>query len=131
MKKQFWTLLSVALFLVSMNFAAAQSKTSMSFSVSFPFKVGDATFAPGNYRLMYDGGNSRNLQLVNIDTRQTQFVRFITRLSSRSEGRVVFDSVKQERYLSEVYMGGSDGFQILGTPEDHSHALAEVVTPEP
>ncbi|MFZ0426953.1 MAG: hypothetical protein WAO20_02465 [Acidobacteriota bacterium] len=131
MKKQFWTLLTVVFLLAGMNVAVAQSKSSMSFSVPFPFKVGETTFTAGVYRLTFDGGNSRNLQLVNTGTRQTQFVRFITRLSSRSEGKVVFDTVKQERYLSEVYMGGTDGFQILGTPEDHGHEVAEARTENP
>ncbi len=123
MKKQFWTLLAVVFLLAGMDLAVAQTKASMAFTVAFPFKVGETTFPAGNYQLVYAGANSRNLQLVNKDTRRTQFVRYITRLSPRTEGGVVFDSYKNKRYLSEVYLGASDGFQIQSVPEEHTHEV--------
>ncbi len=131
MKRKFWTLLIVVFLLAGMEMAFAQSKTSLTFSVAFPFKIGETTFPAGSYQLVYAGANTRNLQIVNKKTRETQFIRYTTRLSARPDGNVVFDSYKQERYLSEVYMGGADGFQIQVVPEEHSHEVAELKSENP
>jgi hypothetical protein len=125
MKKQLWVLMALVLFLSGMNLALAQKSTTLSFSVSFPFKAGDKNFSAGSYRIVYDGRDSRHVQLVDVKTNQKQFISFITRLSSRSEGGVIFDSINKVRYLSEVYIEGTDGFQIRATPDDHSHENAD------
>ena len=125
MRKQFWTLfLAVVFLLAGMDLAVAQSHASLSFKVAFPFKIGETTLPAGSYKLTYTGATTHNLQLINKDTGATQFVRYITRLSPRTEGNVVFDSYQNQRYLSEVYLGGSDGFQIQSTPQEHNHELA-------
>lgn len=131
MKKQSCTLLAVALLLASMGMALAQARSSLTFSVTFPFRVAKTTFPPGTYQLVYAGGNSRNLQITNKKTGKSHFVQYITRLSARQDGNVVFDHYDQERYLSEVYIGGSDGFQIQSVPNEHDHEVAEVKPENP
>lgn len=125
MKKQLWVLLIVILFVSGMNVALAQNSNSLSFSVPFPFEVGENTLPAGEYRITFDGRDSRHLQLVNTKTSQKQFITFVTRLSQRSEGSIVFDSVNEARYLSEVYLAGNDGFQIRATPEEHGHVKGD------
>ena len=121
MKKRIWVLVAVALLIFGISLTLAQNKTTLSFKVSFPFKVGDQTFPAGDYRLSYDGRDSRHLSLYDNKTNEKQFITFVTRLSGRNDGGVVFDSINKVRYLSEVYMNGADGFQIRATPEEHSH----------
>ena len=125
MKKQLMMLLAVTLFLSGMNVVLAQNAKALTFSVSFPFEAGDNTFPAGEYRITYDTRDSSHLQLVDTRTNQRKFITFITRLSQRTDGSIVFDSVNKERYLSEVYLGGSDGFQIRATPEEHGHVQGD------
>jgi len=128
MKKQLLVLLTVILFLSGMSVGLAQNSAQLSFSVPFQFEVGENLLPAGEYRIIYDGQNSGHLQLVDTKTNQKQFVTFITRLSKRSEGSVVFDSINNVRYLSEVYLGKSDGFQIRATPEEHGHVMGDAKT---
>lgn len=124
MKKQLWVLMALVLFSPGMNLVLAQKSSTLSFSVSFPFMAGDKKFPAGEYRIVHDGRDSRHLQLFDTKTNQKQFIPYITRLSARSEGGVVFDSINKVRFLSEVYMEGADGFQIRTTPEEHDHEKA-------
>jgi len=128
MKNQLWVILFVILVLSGMSVALAQDAAKMSFSVSFPFKAGKNTFPAGEYQITFDQADSRHLQLVNTKTSEKQFITFVTRLSQRDQGSIVFDSIDEARYLSEVYMLGSDGFQIRATPEEHGHVKGETRT---
>ncbi len=126
MKKQFWLLAAVVLLISGVNLTLAQNNMSLSFKVSFPFKVGDQLLPAGDYRLVYDGRDSRHLALYDAKTNEKQFITFVTRLSGRNDGGVVFDSINKVRYLSEVYMRGADGFQIRATPEEHVHENVKI-----
>ena len=121
MKKRIWMLVAVVLFISGISLSLAQSKTTLSFKVTFPFKVGSQVFPAGEYRIVYDGRDSRHLAVYDNKTNEKQFINFVTRLSGRSDSGVVFDSINKVRYLSEVYMKGTDGFQIRASSEEHIH----------
>ena len=125
MKKQLWIPLAVVLFLSGMNVALAQHATTLSFSAPFPFEVGDIIFPASDYQITYDGSDPNHLQLLDTKTNKKQFITFLTRLSQRAEGSVVFDSAHNMRFLSEVYFGKSDGFQVRTTHEAHTHVVED------
>ena len=120
MKKQHWTILALLILIAGMTLAMAQTRT-MSFKVTVPFQVGDATFTPGDYRLSYDGKGSRHLVLYDVKKNQKTFVRFVTRLDSRAQGGIVFDTVEQTRHLSEVYLAGAEGFRLVEVSKSPMH----------
>jgi len=98
---------------------------SSTFEVRFGFSAGDQDFPPGQYKINYAGGNSNLFVLQNLRTNEKANVSFITRLSRREKGAVIFDESDGRHYLSEVYMQGIDGFQLKGSPKDHKHVKAE------
>ena len=121
MKKQHWTILALLILIAGMTLAMAESRT-MAFKVTVPFQVGDATFTPGDYRLSYESGKgSQHLILYDVEKNQQTFVRFVTRLGSRDQGSIVFDTVEQTRHLSEVYIGGMEGFRLAEVSKSPMH----------
>lgn len=125
MKKQLLVLLVVILFVSGMNVVLAQHSATLSFSAPFPFEVGENLFPASDYQITYDGSDPNHLQLLDTKTNKKQFITFLTRLSPRAEGSVVFDSAHNMRFLSEVYFGRSDGFQVRTTHEAHTHVVED------
>lgn len=121
MTRQINAVLTICILAAGMSLAMAQSGSAISFAVGFPFKIGDVDCAPGQYRLVYEGKGARHLVVYNLTNNRSHFVRFTTRLSEREDSGVVFDRIGDSRFLSEVYMNGSDGFQLSVTSAAHSH----------
>jgi hypothetical protein len=100
----------------------AQQLAQSSFKVGFAFKVGSAEYPAGSYQVSYRSGD-RFLTLLNAETGESAMLTFVTRLSPREKGGIVFDRMSEgSRRLTEIYLGGSDGFLLdPGKKEEHQH----------
>jgi hypothetical protein len=116
--------LLVTLVLVA-GFAFAQPAQKV--SVPFKFMAGSSTLPPGTYYFATQASATR-MEVRDASQKVVSMIPVITRLaktSSKAAGstRLVFDTMGEERYLSEVWMAGADGYLVRATAEKHEHAL--------
>jgi hypothetical protein len=105
------------------GFAFAQSAQKV--SVPFKFTIGDTHLAAGTYYFATLSGASR-LEVRDSSQKVVSQIPVITRLAkatvkSSTAARLVFDTVADERFLSEVWIAGTDGFLVRATGEKHEH----------
>jgi hypothetical protein len=93
-------------------------------NVKQPFKAEGKVYPAGRYRILADDESDR-IDLLNLDTKTSNEIRFTTRLSERKGewGEVVFDKVENDLYLAEIYIVGMDGFFFKGAPGKHKHLV--------
>jgi hypothetical protein len=93
-------------------------------TIKEPFKAAGKDFPAGHYRILADDG-SDHVDLLNLDKKTSDEIKFTTRLSQRQGewGEVVFDKVEKDLYLSEIYIIGMDGFFFQGAPGRHMHVV--------
>ncbi len=120
MKKFF--AVAVLTLLATATIAVAQAGNSVVAEVPFPFLVGKVSLPAGTYQFAASA-NLEDIIITDTTTRKTIIASVITRLSPRSasEAMVVFDVADANHYLSEIYMPGMDGFQVPGSPAQHTH----------
>ena len=103
-------------------FAVAQVPDTLVVAVPFPFYVNGKLLPAGSYKIR-DSVGQAEITVSNENGKDGALAGVITRLSSSAEDRdsVVFDVTGNDRYLSEIYIKGEDGFLIKGAPEKHTH----------
>jgi hypothetical protein len=115
--------LLVTLVLVA-GFAFAQPAQKV--SVPFKFMAGSSTLPAGTYYFATQASATR-MEVRDASQKVVSMIPVITRLAKSGKAanstRLVFDTVGEERYLSEVWMAGADGFLVRATAEKHEHAL--------
>ena len=116
--------LLVTLVLVA-GFACAQPAQKV--SVPFKFTAGSSALPAGTYYFAAQASASR-LEVRDASQKVVGLVPVVTRLAktgakSASATRLVFDAVGPDRYLSEVWISGTDGFLVRATAETHEHAV--------
>ena len=115
--------LLVTLVLVA-GFAFAQPAQKV--SVPFKFTAGSSALPAGTYFFATQASASR-MEVRDASQKVVSLIPVITRLAksgkSASSARLVFDTVGEERYLSEVWIAGADGFLVRATAEKHEHSL--------
>ncbi len=122
-----WAVAGLATLLLLPIFVSAQvSVTALVADIPFQFTAGGKSFPAGTYEVRV-GSLTEVLTLTNTKTRETFNVPVLTRLGSRSpqEASLVFDKVKDQNVLSELYFPGEDGFHVAGTPGQHSHVVVK------
>ncbi len=95
-------------------------------NIKQPFKAGGKAYPAGHYKILAED-ESDHINLLNLDKKTDDVIRFATRLSQREgePGEVVFDKVDNELYLSEIYIIGMDGFFFQGAPGKHKHLIVK------
>ncbi len=96
--------------------------------VQFQFSAGGEVFPAGKYKISTgDTTRPAALTIRSTESGKRSMVPFVTRLSRRSENQpaVVFDKQGDKYFLSEVYIAGTDGYQLKGAPADHSHVTVQ------
>ena len=118
--------LLVTLVLVA-GFAFAQPAQKV--SVPFKFTAGSSALPAGTYYFTTQASASR-MEVRDASQKVVSLIPVITRLAktggksaASASARLVFDTVGEERYLSEVWMAGADGFLVRATSEKHEHAI--------
>ncbi len=90
-------------------------------NVQFPFKAAGQEFAAGKYRIEVDL-QSEQIKLQNEATGKGALMTYRALISGRGdEALVVFDKQGDQYYLSEIYVPGTDGFELKGATGKHTH----------
>ena len=126
------TLAAVGIAVLALSFSAfAQSAgREIVTQVPFEFGAGDKTFPAGTYKIVHRPGGMPELQLRSEDGKNNASLVPITRLARQHMGdapkaSLVFDTVGTQRFLSEVWLPGQDGFLVRETKDTHEHAVVE------
>jgi len=106
------------------GFVFAQSAQKV--SIPFNFTLGNSHLTAGTYYVVTLSGATR-LELRDSGQKLVSVVPVITRLARSGKAatttRLVFDTIADERFLSEIWITGSDGFLVRATGEKHEHTL--------
>ena len=95
-------------------------------SVPFNFTLGNSHLTAGTYYFATTASATR-LEVRDSSQKVVSVTSVITRLArsgrATAAARLVFDTVAEERFLSEVWIAGADGFLVRATGEKHEHTL--------
>jgi hypothetical protein len=111
-------------------FATFGSAKSIDAEVPFGFKAAGTAFPAGAYHFDYRSG--QNFVVVrSTEKGPTAQVLIITRLAGAThttpgDAHVVFDKIGNDHFLSELWIPGIDGFDLLNTREAHEHSIVNV-----
>jgi len=91
--------------------------------IPFAFHAGGKTLPAGKYDILLENAQSNVLVVRDYGTKKTIFVPFTTRLAARNDdhAELIFDKDPNGLYLSEIFVGDSDGYFIPGAPGRHTH----------
>lgn len=123
--KQLVAVLALLAFLPLLGWAQV-SASGIIVNVNFGFYAAAKLLPAGSYEIRPMAGNIDNaLQIVNLKTRESTVVPIITSISKKqpSDGEAVFDQVRGDYYLSEVYIPRMDGILLQGAPTKHIHVI--------
>jgi len=103
--------------------AGYAQRARASVEIPFSFTAGGSELPAGTYRISTDPNSPGILRIRSEAGDKTALCTVLTRLSASesTKAQVVFDKVGEKRVLSEVYLPGSDGFQLAGTKGEHTH----------
>lgn len=124
----FAAVLSLLILAVPSAARAANAGAQLDAKVPHAFMVGDKSFPAGNYTFVTrrDSGPAV-LTIRAASGGDSTPITVMTRLApmaaagDKSGARLVFDTVGDQRFLSEVWFAGQDGYLVRGTTEDHKH----------
>lgn len=103
--------------------AMTQAQTVVKVNVPFAFKAGNDSFAAGAYTIRTND-TDMTVEVTPANGRGFPLLAE-TRLGGSgvptAEGRLVFDKVGDQHYLSEVWAPNEDGYLLHVTRGKHSH----------
>jgi len=115
--------------MVSPYVLAESGTVEVETKVPFEFHVGKNLYPAGTY-FVTRRTDSDTLQMLRDDRKHLVPLLVITRLAKRGsdapKASVVFDVVNKQHFISEVWIAGSDGYQVGTLTQAHKHELVEV-----
>ena len=113
------------MFLMGGSAVRAEDPGSLRVNIPFKFYFDTTELGPGEYLISNSTTRSPFITLRAVKETKTHQAVIVTRLAgSGSQPRspkLVFDTVGENKYISEVWLPGKDGFLVRGTPEEHKH----------
>ncbi len=106
--------------IVGSSAAIAQEATIV--NLPFKFTVGSKVLNPGKYEVKLS--EDRTMITLTPEKGVAMMVPTITRLAMQqpiNDGKVIFDKVGEDYYLSEVWLPDEDGFLVRDTKQPHKH----------
>ena len=97
--------------------------------IPFKFMVGKKEMPAGKYEFAKQGAAQSSLLLRNLDTSKATFVPVVERLAETSplekhKARVVFDTVGDQKFLSELWPAdNADGYLVGITKGEEKHEV--------
>ena len=115
--------------LLAVTFGLAQSRNVRA-KIPFEFTVAGKVFPAGEYTFTYDA-RLRRVAVSDSDKRSVDYVSIVTFLAAAmhttpDDSHVVFDKIGNKHYLSELWIPGMDGLDLLSTKEKHEHEIVNV-----
>ena len=119
--------------ILAVPFAYGQSVTPVLGSVNVPFKfmVGKKEMPAGKYEVLRTGDQTSRLLLRNSEAKSSIYVSVIERLAEtdpeqKHGARVVFDSVGDQKFLSEFWPADKgDGYLLGINKAEQKHEVVE------
>jgi hypothetical protein len=114
--------------------AALGSARDVTVKIPFGFKAAGTAFPAGDYSFDYKSGQNF-VRVRGIDKGPVAQVLIITRLAgaihtTQGDAHVVFDKIGNDHFLSELWIPGMDGIDLLSTKENHEHEIVNVPVPQ-
>ena len=98
--------------------------------IPFEFKAAGKVFPAGEYSFNYDIAKLF-VSVQGTSKGSAALVPIITTLAGAThttpkDAHVVFDKIGNDHYLSEIWISGTDGMDLLSTKEKHEHEIVNV-----
>jgi hypothetical protein len=115
---------------VSIAYGQSASRVMARVKLSSKFMLLKKEMPAGNYEIMKTAGSPSDLAVRNTDTGNTVHVTVVERLARLSgasdKGRFVFNTVGDQRFLSEFWPAGNeDGYLLDVTKAEHHHEIVK------
>jgi hypothetical protein len=128
MKTNMAIAVSLAILLIA-GFGMAQTQTVRA-QIPFEFAAAGKVFPAGEYAFNYDPGRLF-VSVQGTEKGSAALVPIVTMLAGAmhttpKDAHVVFDKIGNKRYLSELWISGMDGIDLLTTKEKHEHEIVNV-----
>jgi hypothetical protein len=100
--------------------------------VAFAFHAGDKLYPAGSYEVGRRLPTATSLVIINDkgETTSLPVIALIARqehAAHKTSGNLVFNRVGDERFLSEVWLPGEDGYLVHGSPTPHEHEIVKPI----
>lgn len=120
MKRNLIAMLSLVVVSMIFNATSVYAQSSAKAYVPFAFNVGPKRLPAGTYDLKVDGVASSNIMIRNIETKEATLSIAGYESPRNTEGKLVFNRVGNEYFLSQVWSGsGSPGRRIPTSKREH------------
>jgi hypothetical protein len=128
MKKNIVAAISLTVLLAATSGFSQSHKIRTKIAVEF--SAAGTTFPAGQYDFVYDAGH-RVVTVRGTDNALVAQVPIITWLAGAmhttpKDSHVVFDKIGDKYFLSELWIAGMDGIDLLSTKEKHEHEIVNV-----
>jgi len=121
---RFSTHVSIALLLLLVVGAGvSQAQTSIRTDIPFEFYAGDKVMPAGKYEIVRNDAGPVSLIGPKNARVLMSVLTYLGRHDSDAEPELIFDKIHGQMHLSEVWFPGLDGYLLLGTKEQHEHAV--------
>jgi hypothetical protein len=124
MKQRLYFVIAAVAVAIAVGGGLAYAQTA-SVDIGFKFMAGGKAMPAGKYTIEKTPNGPLALK-SQAPTVASVFLPEITRLGRHdndAEPELVFDNIKGELQLSEVWFPGEDGYLLLGTKERHDHRV--------
>ena len=121
--KRFLTRGSTALLLLLVVGAAVAQAQGIRADIPFKFFAGAKEMPAGKYDIVHNPAGPIQITGPSRAAATLPVLTFLGRHDSDSEPELIFDKINGEMHLSEVWLPGKDGLLLLGTKEQHDHAV--------
>jgi len=121
--KRIWTRVSIALLLLLVVGAGVSRAQSVRTDIPFQFYAGDKVMPAGKYEIARNAAGPITLTGPSNARVMMSVLTYLGRHDSDAEPELIFDKIKGEMHLSEIWLPGQDGLLLLGTKEQHDHEV--------
>ena len=129
MKARVWIAASLLSFLL-VAFASAQSAAVLGrLDIPFNFMVGKKEMPAGTYEIVKQEGQRSTLVLRNVSKNSQTYLHVIERLAetqstAKHKAMLVFDSVGEQKHISEFWPAdNADGYLLGTTKGEQKHVI--------
>jgi hypothetical protein len=118
--------------LLAATFGSAQSQ-KVSSKIPFEFTAAGKVLPAGQYEVKYDA--ERSLVIIKSSEKGPVVnMPILTMLAGAmhttpNDSHIVFDKIGNKYFLSEIWIPGMDGIDLLSTKEKHEHEIVNVPVP--